>query len=630
MSNNKKEHLLFDDDFDPNNRKSEKSKEIEEKKTPVVYDEDKIETLDALEHIRRRPGMYIGRLGDGTNPDDGIYILLKEVIDNSIDEFIMGYGNKIDIKLEDKTLSIRDYGRGIPLGKVVDCVSIINTGAKYNNEVFQFSVGLNGVGTKAVNALSETFTVCSYRDKEYVLAKFEYGKLIHQEKGKTEEPNGTFTQFKPDGFQFKDFSFDENYITQRLFNYSCLNKGLTLFFNDKVFFSKNGLKDLLEENSHHDHLYDIQYYTSKDLEFALTHTSHYDEIYYSFVNGQYTSDGGTHLSAFKEGLIKGINEFFKKNYQRQDLREGILGAISIKVQEPIFESQTKNKLGNTNIKTDLVKNIKEIINDFLHKNEIFSSALGEKLANNERLRKELSDVRKAIREGNKKSSLNISQLKDCKLHKGDKKNTENKTTIFLTEGQSASGSLISCRDVFTQAIFSLKGKPFNTHDKLMTEVYKNDELFNLMRALGIDNDINKLRYDRIIIATDADDDGYHIRNLLLTYFLTFFRELVSSNYLYILETPLFRVRNSKKTIYCYNERERDKAMNSLKNNEVTRFKGLGEISPKEFGQFIGDDIKLIPVQLNPNIDIHYTLNFYMGKNTPDRREYIVNNLLTEV
>jgi topoisomerase-4 subunit B len=571
--------------------------------------------------------MYIGRLGDGSNPDDGIYILLKEVVDNSVDEFIMGAGKKIETTISNSHVSVRDYGRGIPLGKIVDCVSIINTGGKYNDDVFQFSVGLNGVGTKAVNALSSEFLVRSHRDGQYAEARFSRGKLLDEKKGKCPGvPDGTLFEFLPDEQIFGDFAFNDEFIEQRMWNYACLNRNLRLYYNKQKFESKRGLYDLLEAEVGDDITYEIGYYTSEMMEFSFTHTGNYGENHFSFVNGQFTSDGGTHLSAFREGFLKGVNEFFSKNYSGMDVREGLTGAIAIKLKDPVFESQTKNKLGNTDIRSWIVNEVKGGVADFLHKNETAAKALEERIINNEKLRKELNTVKKEAKAAAKKISLKIPKLKDCKFHLTDGDKGEN-STIFITEGQSATGSMVSCRDVYTQAIYSLRGKPWNSYGKRRTEIYKNEELYNLMMALGIENNIENLRYERIVVATDADNDGFHIRNLLLTFFLNYFEELVIGNHMYILETPLFRVRNKKETKYCYSEKERDKAISEISHSEVTRFKGLGEISPNEFGQFIGKDMRIVPVDVKTIKSIPQTLEFYMGKNTPERRNYIMENLV---
>ncbi|NLG16553.1 MAG: type IIA DNA topoisomerase subunit B [Fibrobacter sp.] len=590
-----------------------------------VYDESKIKTLSSLEHIRLRTGMYIGRLGDGSNPDDGIYILLKELIDNAIDEYIMGFGKKIEIDIKSNTVSVRDYGRGIPLGKVVDCVSTINTGAKYNDDVFQFSVGLNGVGTKAVNALSSLFKVTSYRDGQFVEASFVRGNLKSKNKGKCSEPDGTFVQFYPDQDIFGDYSFNFEYVENRLWNYAYLNSGLKLIFGNQKFESKNGLLDLLENEVGDKTVYSVAYYKSKQLEFAFTHTQSYGETYFSFVNGQHTSDGGTHLSAFREGVLKGVNEFFKKNYNGVDVREGIAGAIAIKLKNPVFESQTKNKLGNTEIRGWIVTEVKSGVVDFLHKNSEAAKLLENKISQNEKLRTELNAVKKEAKEAAKRIEIKNPNLRDCKYHLEDGEKGE-PSTIFLTEGQSAAGSIISARDVMTQAIFTLKGKPQNVFGRNKSAIYQNEELYNLMMALGIEESIESLRFNRIILATDADVDGFHIRNLLMTFFLNYFEELVVSGHVYILETPLFRVRNKKETRYCYSEKERDLATKEIKDPEVTRFKGLGEISPGEFGQFIGPDMRLLEVNVKNVKNIPDTLDFYMGKNTPERRDYIMENL----
>jgi topoisomerase-4 subunit B len=595
------------------------------KKTPV-YDESKVKTLSSLEHIRLRSGMYIGRLGDGSNPDDGVYVLLKEVIDNAVDEFIMGFGKKIDVGVEEGMVSVRDYGRGIPLGKVVDCVSTINTGAKYNDDVFQFSVGLNGVGTKAVNALSSHFCVISYRDGEYFEAQFERGKLLSKKSGKAKnEPDGTYVEFVPDAEIFGDYAFNFEYIEQRLWNYAYLNAGLKLFFGKQKFESKNGLLDLLQNDVGDSAAYNIAYYRGKQLEFAFTHNQSYGETYHSFVNGQFTSDGGTHLSAFREGILKGVNEFFKKNYSGVDVRDGIVGAIAIKLKNPIFESQTKNKLGNTEVRGWIVNEVKSGAVDFLHKNADAARKLEGKIIQNEKLRTELNKVKKEAKEAAKRVEIKIENLKDCKYHFGEKDG--GRSTIFLTEGQSAGGSIISARDVYTQAIFTLRGKSQNVYGKTKAAIYQNVELHDLMKALGIEDGIDNLRYNRIVLATDADVDGFHIRNLLLTFFLTFFEDLVVAGHVYILETPLFRVRNKSVTRYCYNEKERDAAMKEIRDPEVTRFKGLGEISPKEFGQFIGENMRLVEVNVKSVKNISETLEFYMGKNTPERRDFIMENLI---
>jgi len=602
-----------------------KNLELMNKNSTAVYDESKIKTLSSLEHIRLRSGMYIGRLGDGSSPDDGIYILLKELIDNAVDEYIMGHGKKIEIAVSKEIGSVRDYGRGIPLGKVIDCVSIINTGAKYNDDVFQFSVGLNGVGTKAVNALSSHFKVISYRDGEFFEAVFQRGKLKSKNKGKSKEADGTYVEFTPDNEIFSEYKFNYEYIEQRLWNYAYLNSGLRLYLGDQKFESKNGLFDLLQNEVGENTVYNIAYYKGKQLEFAFTHTGSYGESYFSFVNGQHTSDGGTHLSAFREGILKGINEYFKKNYNGIDVREGISGAIAIKLKNPIFESQTKNKLGNTEIRSWIVQEVKSGVVDFLHKNIEAAKALENKIVQNEKLRTELNAVKKEAKEAAKRIEIKIPNLRDCKYHLPDGKDGEH-STIFLTEGQSAGGSIISARDVYTQAIFTLRGKCLNVFGRNKTAIYQNEELYNMMMALGIEDNAENLRYNRIVLATDADVDGFHIRNLLLTYFLNYFEEIVVAGHVYILETPLFRVRNKKETKYCYSEKEKDLAVKSIRDPEVTRFKGLGEISPNEFGQFIGKDMRLVEVNVKSIKTIPETLQFYMGKNTPERRDYIMENL----
>lgn len=596
------------------------------------YDESSVQTLDALSHIRLRSGMYIGRLGDGSHPDDGIYVMLKEVIDNSIDEFIMHNGKKVVINLDEATgkASVRDFGRGIPLGKVVECVSKINTGAKYNDDVFQFSVGLNGVGTKAVNALSGHFLVRSHRDGQYVEATFAQGRLLSEKKGSTKEPNGTLVEFIPDIEIFKKFRFQKEYILKRLWHYAYLNTGLSIFFNDELIKSDNGLLDLLNSEVKEDRLYEPLHYRNKFVEFAFLHTQNYGETYFSFVNGQYTADGGTHLSAYREGLLKGINEYSKKNFQGVDVREGIVGTILVRVKEPIFESQTKNKLGNTEQRTAWVQEIKDAVVNLLYKNQAVATQIIDRVIFNEKLRKELAAVRKEAKDKQKKISFKIPKLRDCKYHFQDGSTDGEKTMIFLTEGDSASASIVSSRDPLTQAVFSLRGKPLNVFGMKIDQLYKNEEMYNLMSALNIEEDIGQLRYKKVILATDADVDGMHIRNLLLTFFLTYFEGLVLNGHLWILETPLFKVRNKEKTIYCYSEEERDKAIQQLKKGvEITRFKGLGEISPNEFKQFIGKNMRLIPVSVTAFSDIKQTLQFYMGKNTPERKQFIMTNLINE-
>jgi len=603
--------------------------------TKHVYDESKIKTLSSLEHIRLRTGMYIGRVGDGSHFDDGCYILLKEVIDNAIDEFIMGHGKEVRVVIQGNKVAIRDYGRGIPLGKVIDCVSKINTGAKYNDDVFQFSVGLNGVGTKAVNALSKEFLVRSHRDGEFVEAWFKQGKLKGQKDGKTEESNGTYVEFVPDPEIFKSSEYHAEFIEKRLRHYSYLNAGLRLYFNDKLFQSRNGLLDLVMEDLQGDNsepIYPPLHFADKTLEFCFTHTnSRYGETFYSFVNGQFTSDGGTHLSAFREGLLKAINEYSKGKFEGDDVRECMVGAVAIRLKEPIFESQTKNKLGNTEIRSDLVNKVREELLQFLNRNKEVADQILAKVQDTQQLRKDLLDVKKLARERAKAVTLRIPQLKDCKVHLDKKKGKGKGSMVFITEGQSAAGSIVSCRDVSMQAIFVLKGKPLNVWDLKRDIVYKNDELYNLMRALDIEDTIESLRYDKVILATDADVDGLHIRNLMITYFMRFFDPLVHEGRLFILETPLFRVRTKEKTIYCYSEAERDTAAASLgKSCEITRFKGLGEISPAEFKQFIGPAMRLSQVEYASKPDTQHILDFYMGKNTPERKDFIMERLIVPV
>lgn len=596
------------------------------------YDESTVKTLDALAHIRLRSGMYIGRLGDGSNPDDGIYVMLKEVVDNSVDEFIMKHGKKIVIQVDEAkgSVAVRDFGRGIPLGKVIECVSQINTGAKYNDDVFQFSVGLNGVGTKAVNALSSYFVVRSYRDGESVEGVFSQGKLTQEKKSKTKEPNGTYVEFIPDLEIFKKYRFQKEFILKRMWHYAYLNSGLVLEFNGESIASDNGLLDLLNAEVTEDKLYEPLHYRGKQLEFAFLHTQSYGESYFSFVNGQYTADGGTHLSAFREGILKGVNEFAKKNFQGVDVREGIVGTILVRVKDPIFESQTKNKLGNTELRGPVVQEVKDAVVTLLHKHPDTANQIIERIVFNEKLRKELAAVKKEAKEKQKKISFKIPKLRDCKFHYQDQSAQHDQTMIFLTEGDSASASIVSSRDPLTQAVFSLKGKPLNVFGMKLDQLYKNEEMFNVMNALNIEDDIDNLRYNKVILATDADVDGMHIRNLLITFFLTYFEGLVLNGHLFILETPLFKVRNKEQTFYCYSEEERDKAIAKLKKGvEVTRFKGLGEISAHEFKQFIGKDIRLINVTINSFSDIKPTLQFYMGKNTPERKQFIMQNLINE-
>ncbi len=598
-------------------------------KAAPVYDESKIKTLSALEHIRTRPGMYIGRLGNGSHPDDGIYVLLKEVIDNSVDEFIMGAGRKIEVDVRsDSTVRVRDFGRGIPLGKLVECVSHINTGGKYNSDVFQFSVGLNGVGLKAVNALSRSFTATAVRDGDFARATFRDGVLHLEETGKTQEATGTEIVFEPDPGFFPNYKFDEKIIRRRMWNYAWLNSGLTIAWNNEKFHSKNGLLDLLAEKVTDEKLYDPVYFKSDTLEFAFTHTPDFGESYFSFVNGQYTNDGGTHQSAFREGILKAFNEFTGKNFDGSDVRNGVVGAVAVKLKEPIFESQTKNKLGNNEIRGDIVAKVKDVILAWLYKNPETAERMQEKITQNEKVRREIQSVQKEAREKAKKAMLKIPGLRDCKYHLCDGTEDGARSTLFLTEGLSAGGSMLPSRDVDTQAIFCLRGKPLNCHGLDRGTVYKNEELYYIMRALDIEEGLDTLRYEKVVIATDADVDGLHIRNLLITFFLTYFEPLVVANHVFILETPLFRVRNKKETLYCFDEKERDGALDKLgRGAEVTRFKGLGEISPSEFGQFIGEEIRLLPVNVESRRNAEGYLEFFMGKNTPDRRRYIMDRLV---
>lgn len=605
----------------------------------TTYDESKIKTLSSLEHIRKRPGMYIGRLGDGSNQNDGIYILLKEVVDNAVDEFIMGAGKRINITIGDEGyVTVRDFGRGIPLGKIVDCVSTINTGAKYNTDVFQFSVGLNGVGTKAVNALSTNFTVTSFRDGHFAQAKFADGKLISQDEGEVEEKNGTQIEFLPSNEMFPEFQFDESYIEKRLWRYAYLNAGLKIYFGKSLFFSSNGLLDLLDKELDSAQLYPPIYFRDNTLEFAFSHTDSFSDCYYTFVNGTYTNEGGTHLSAFREGILKGINEFSGKKFVNTDVRDGIVGTLAVKIKDPVFESQTKNKLGNTEVRSWIVNTVKDVVSSSLYKDPDTAQRLIEKIIRNETVRKELQSVRSEARVRAKKVAFKIHQLKDCKYHPTrDKPSAEGKENmIFITEGQSAAGSIVSARDPMTQAVFSLKGKPLNVFGQKLTTLYKNEEMYALMRALNIEESIADLRFDKIILATDADVDGLHIRNLLLTFFLHYFETLVKLGHIYILETPIYRVRNKKETIYCYSDKERGAAEKKLSGKghrnmttEITRFKGLGEISPKEFKQFIDDNIRLRTVTLDSLSEVNKVLSFYMGKNTPARRQYIMENLVVD-
>jgi topoisomerase-4 subunit B len=608
----------------------------------TLYTEDNIRSLDWKEHIRMRPGMYIGKLGDGSSPDDGIYILIKEVIDNCIDEFVMGAGKTIEVTIKDKTVTVRDYGRGIPLGKVIDVVSKMNTGGKYDSLAFKKSVGLNGVGTKAVNALSNYFRVESVRDDKQKAAEFCAGNLtIDEDIIDTTKRKGTKVVFTPDEAIFKNYKFRNEYIIRMLKNYCYLNTGLTIYFNGEKYFSDNGLKDLLEEDIKEDDMqYPVIHLKGDDIEIAMTHSkTQYSEEYHSFVNGQNTTQGGTHLNAFRESLVKTVREFYNKSFEPSDIRKSIVGAISVKVMEPVFESQTKTKLGSTEMGPEL-PSVRTFINDFiktkldnyLHKNPEVADLLLRKILQAERERKELSGIRKLAKDRAKKASLHNKKLRDCRVHFADIKNPRSlESTLFITEGDSASGSITKSRDVNTQAVFSLRGKPLNSYGMSKKIVYENEEFNLLQAALNIEESMEDLRYNKIVIATDADVDGMHIRLLLITFFLQFFPELIKENHLYILQTPLFRVRNRKETIYCYSEEERVNAIEKLKPKpEITRFKGLGEISPDEFVHFIGQDIRLDPVMLDKATTIETLLEFYMGKNTPDRQDFIIRNLKVEL
>tara|TARA_A100001011_G_scaffold161557_1_gene169956 strand:+ start:10546 stop:12408 length:1863 start_codon:yes stop_codon:yes gene_type:complete len=609
--------------------------------TTSNYTEENIKSLDWREHIRLRPGMYIGKSGDGSSPDDGIYVLLKEVIDNCVDEFVMGEGKVIDIIINDDYVSVRDFGRGIPIGKVVDVVSKMNTGGKYDTRAFKKSVGLNGVGTKAVNALSSSFIVSSTRDGKTKSADFQIGVLKNETLNKSDEKNGTYVEFKPDHTIFKNYKYRLEYVEKMIKFYVYLNPGLTIKLNGNKFRSEFGLKDLIEDQSNvQDFLYPIIHLKGNDIEVAITHSrTQYSEEYYSFVNGQYTVQGGTHQSAFREAFVKTIREFFGKNYETSDIRKSIISAISIKVMEPIFESQTKTKLGSTEMGKGL-KSVRVFINDFvkekldnyLHKNSEIAKSIQNKIIQAERERKELSGIRKLARERAKKASLHNKKLRDCRVHLNElKKDNRLESTIFITEGDSASGSITKSRNVNTQAVFSLRGKPLNSFGMTKKIVYENEEFNLLQAALNIENSMEDLRYNNIVIATDADVDGMHIRLLIITFFLQFYPELIKNGHLYILQTPIFRVRNKEKTHYCYSENEKNEILNSSKGKyEITRFKGLGEISPNEFENFIGDDIKLDPVIIDKSTTIEELLKFYMGKNTPDRQQFIIDNLKVEL
>ncbi len=619
-----------------------------EEKVMVEYNEDSIRSLDWREHIRLRPGMYIGKLGDGSSMDDGIYVLLKEVVDNCIDEYTMGHGKQVDITVADGSVQIRDYGRGIPLGKVVDVVSKINTGAKYDSKAFQKSVGLNGVGTKAVNALSTAFKVTSFRDGKMKMAEFEKGQLVKEHKeAATKEPNGTEVNFTPDETVFKKYHFINDYVVNQIWNYCYLNAGLIINFNNKKYVSKNGLLDLLTNKTNPEDIrYPIVHLKGEDIEIALTHTGDYGEEIYSFVNGQHTTQGGTHQAAFREAFVKVIRDFYKKDYEASDIRQSICAAISVRVQEPVFESQTKTKLGSIttyeggpSMKSFVLDFLAKELDNFLHKNAVVADALKKRIEQSERERKELSGIRKLANERAKKANLHNKKLRDCRVHLSDDPPARNKevfqerqleSTIFITEGDSASGSITKTRNVETQAVFSLRGKPLNSFGLTKKVVYENEEFNLLQHALNIEEGMDGLRYNNIVIATDADVDGMHIRLLIMTFFLQFFPDLVRNGHVYILETPLFRVRNKQKTIYCYNEEEKQKAMAELGSKpEITRFKGLGEISPEEFGRFIGEDMRKEPVLITKDVHIQQLLQEFMGKNTPERQKFIIENLVVE-
>lgn len=607
----------------------------------MEYNESSIRSLDWREHIRLRPGMYIGKLGDGTAKDDGIYVLVKEVMDNCIDEHMMGYGKTIDVKITDQKVVVRDYGRGIPLGKVVDVVSKINTGAKYDSGAFQKSVGLNGVGTKAVNALSNYFKVQAFREGQTKLAEFKKGVLTHDPRmSKSSERNGTLVEFEPDGSMFKHYHFIPEYLDDLMWNYAYLNAGLIINYNGRKFYSKDGLLDLLKGKVDAEEMrYPIVHFKGNDIEVAMTHGNQYGEEYYSFVNGQNTTQGGTHLAAFREGIVKAVRDFYKKEFDAADIRASIVAAVAVRVQEPVFESQTKTKLGSINMAPD-GQSVRSYVGDFvakeleiyLHKNPTAADSMLKRILQSERERKEIAGIKKLANERAKKANLHNRKLRDCRVHFDESKDARSKDSmIFITEGDSASGSITKSRDVETQAVFSLRGKPLNCYGLTKKVVYENEEFNLLQHALNIEDGMDGLRYNKVIIATDADVDGMHIRLLLMTFFLQFFPDLVKAGHVYILETPLFRVRNKKETIYCYSPEEKEAAMNKLgAKPEITRFKGLGEISPEEFGTFIGENIRLQPVLLDKEKQLIKTLEFYMGKNTPDRQEFIIDNLRIEL
>ena len=603
------------------------------------YTEESIRSLDWKEHIRTRPGMYIGKLGDGSSKDDGIYVLLKETIDNSIYEFVMGYGKHIEVNIQDGKVTVRDYGRGIPLGKVIECVSKINTGGKYDSKAFQKSVGLNGVGTKAVNALSGFFRVQSIREGKTKVAEFKKGNIILNEKEKSSgEKNGTLFSFVPDDSVFHNYRYNADYVKNMLWNYVFLNKGLSIYFNGEKFFSENGLKDLLQRNVIDDVLYPVIHLKSDDIEMAFTHTTAYGEDYYSFVNGQHTTQGGTHQAAFREAIVKTVREFYKKEFDPSDVRTSIVAAVSIRIQEPVFESQTKTKLGSLTVTPNGGQQIRTWINDFvkteldnyLHKHPETADAILKKIQQSERERKEIAGIKKLANERAKKANLHNKKLRDCRVHLNTKHIDRLESTIFITEGDSASGSITKAREVNSQAVFSLKGKPLNCYGLTKKVVYENEEFNLLQNALNIEDGLEELRYNKIVIATDADVDGMHIRLLLMTFWLQFFPELVKAGHVYILQTPLFRVRNKKETIYCYSDKERVNAISKLgPKPEITRFKGLGEISPDEFSAFIGKNIRLEPVLISQEETIHHMLDYYMGKNTPERQDFIIGKLRVE-
>ena len=606
------------------------------------YTEEDIKTLEWREHIRLRPGMYIGKRGDGSAPDDGIYVLLKEVIDNCIDEFVMGHGKTIEVKLDGDTISVRDYGRGIPLGKLMDCAAKINTGAKYDSEAFQKSVGLNGVGIKAVNALSENFQIQAFREGKTKSISFSKAEVTDemQRARSSKASNGTYLSFSPDDSIFNDYKWREEFIDNMLWNYAYLNSGLTLKFNGKKYKAKEGLKELLEKNLTEEPLYPVAHLIGKDIEVALTHSaSQYGEEYYSFVNGQHTTQGGTHQAAFREALVKTLRDHFKKSFDPADVRQSVVGAISVKIQEPVFESQTKTKLGSTHtapkdgkpIRSWIIGYVQDQLDNYLHRNPDAAKAMLEKIQRAEKERKDLKGIRKIAKERAKKAKIHNKKLRDCRIHYGDRNKLANESTLFITEGDSASGSITTARNVDTQAVFSLRGKPLNTFGLSKKIVYENEEFNLLQHALNIEDGIEQLRYNNVVLATDADVDGMHIRLLLITFFLQFFPEMIREGHLYILETPLFRVRNKQKQFYCYTDKERFEAIEECgKGAEITRFKGLGEISPSEFKEFIGDGIRLDPVILDRHKSESEMLQFYMGKNTPDRQSFIIDNLKVEL